>query len=234
LLQAGKLAEAIAQFEQVLRIRPEHAKTDPNFMAVLTAARRANAALSQCEQALRAKPDDPEAHNNLGGVLRQIGRVAEAIGHFEQALRIKPDYAEAHYNLALATAQTGKEPEAIGHYTEALRAKPDFVLALNNLAWMRATHEDPKLRDGAEAVRLAEHACQLTHRKEWGVLDTLAAAYAEAGRFSDAMAAAEAALGMAKLVNQAAADDIQSRLTLYRAERPYREDQRKTLPGGGQ
>ena len=223
LQRTGQLPEAIGHFERALRFKPEYA-ADSNLTSALAAARRANEALDSCRQALRTNPDDAQAHNNLGGLLRQIGRVAEGIGQFEQALRINPDFAEAHYNLALATAQMGKVPEAIGHYTEALRLKPDFLPALNNLAWIRATQADPKLRDGAEAVRLAEHACQLSARKEWGFLDTLAAAYAEAGRFADAVAAAQEALALVKSANQpAAADEIQSRLAMYKASQAFHE-----------
>ncbi|MCY2925790.1 MAG: tetratricopeptide repeat protein, partial [Planctomycetota bacterium] len=165
-----------------------------------------------------------EAHNNLGGVLKKIGRVDEAIAQFEQALKIKPEHAQAHYNLALALTQTGKGPEALAHFAQAVRINPDFTPALNNLAWLLATSEEASLRDGAQAVRLAEHACQLDGRKSFGSLDTLAAAYAEAGRFADALAAAQEALALAKGANQpAAAADIQTRLALYRAGKPYRE-----------
>ena len=223
LLQTGKLPEAVAQYEEALRLQPSLAKTTP-IQSALTEARAANEAIVRYEQELQVKPDDLGAHNNLGNVLRQFGRAAEAIGHYEQALRINPDNADVHYNIAAALAQTGKLTEAIGHYTDAIRFSPDFLPALNNLAWIRATHADPKLRNGAEAVGHAKHACELTDRKNFGYLDTLAAAYAEDQRFPEAVATAEEAVALAKSgKQQAPADEIGTRLILYRAGQPYRD-----------
>ncbi|MCY2925442.1 MAG: tetratricopeptide repeat protein, partial [Planctomycetota bacterium] len=223
LQQTGKLPEAIEHYEQALRINPDLAKTT-NVTAALAGARKAVAAIERCRQALRARPDDPEARNNLGAELSQCGQTAQAIEQFEQALRARPDYAEAHYNLALARERTGAIPEAIAHYTQALQRKGDLLPALNNLAWLLATQNDPSLRNGPEAVRLAERACQLTGRKQGALLDTLAAAYAQAGQFPDAIAAAQEALALVQAANQpASAADIQSRLSGYRAGHAFRD-----------
>ena len=84
----------------------------------------------------------------------------------------------------MALGQLGRTREAVAQYQEALRLNPDLAGALNNLAWVLATCPDDQLRNGAEAVRLAERACELTHYREPLFIGTLAAAYAEAGRFS--------------------------------------------------
>ena len=103
---------------------------------------------------------------------------------------------------------------------------PDDPSSYNNLAWIRATHPDPGLRDGAEAVELAERACELRGEKEVNLLDTLAAAYAEAGRFPEAVATLEEAISLAAsrgLAEQA--QELGKRLQGYRAGRPYRDTQ---------
>jgi arylsulfatase A-like enzyme/tetratricopeptide (TPR) repeat protein len=195
-----------------------------NLGTVLKEMGKPREAAAQYEQALQIRPDSAEVLFNLGVVLAQAGKMLEAVGHYEQALRIKPDYADAHFNLALVLAQSGRVSEAVGHYVEALRLNADWPVALNNLAWIRATSDDPQLRDGAEAVRLAERACQLTGRKQFPPLDTLAAAYAQSGRFPEAVAAAQEAIALARAAAQLdAAALIESHLAAYRAAKPYRE-----------
>jgi tetratricopeptide (TPR) repeat protein len=223
LQQMGNLPEAIAHYEQCLLIRPDYARVNSGISA-LVAAREAVNTIESLEQTLVAFPQDCEAHVKLGNVLRKTGRVPDAIIRYEQALRIKPESVEAHYNLAVALVQAGKLSDAVGHYTEAVRVNPSFLPGLNNLAWIRATSDDPQLRDGAEAVRLAERACQLTGRKQFPPLDILAAAHAEAGHFAEAAATAQEAVDLAKAANQTnIAAVIESHMAMYRAGKPYRQ-----------
>ena len=93
----------------------------------------------------------------------------------------------------MTLGQSGRTREAVAQYREALRLNPNLAGALNNLAWVLAASPDDELRNGAEAVRLAERACELTHYGEPSFIDTLAAAYAEAGRFPEAVTTAEKA-----------------------------------------
>jgi hypothetical protein len=108
------------------------------------------------------------------------------------------DYCE----LAAASLGGGRMAEAIAHYTQALRLDPASSEALNNLAWIRAANPDAQFRDSAEAVRLAEHACRVTDYKEPMMVGTLAAAYAEAGRFDEAVATAQKAAQLASASGQ--------------------------------
>jgi Flp pilus assembly protein TadD len=163
------------------------------------------------------------AHGALAIVLAEHGRVDEAIAHYRTALRIKPDWELAHYNLGLALAGRGQIDEAIAHYRMAWKIKPDYVEALNNMAWIRATHPDPKFRDGPEAVRLACRVIELSSSNA-AALDTLAAAYAEAGRFAEAVRTAREALDLSAQQNQQAlAESLQAKLRLYEARTPFRE-----------
>ena len=127
----------------------------------------------------------------------------------------------------------GRLPEAVGHYEEALRSKPDYAEAENNLAWLLATLAPADGGDPARAVALAERACKLTNNRVAGCLDTLAVAYAAVGRFNDATAAAQKAIGLARSAGQTRmASEIETRLELYRARRPYREPATVTSPHG--
>ena len=137
-LQAGKLQDAIKEYEQALRLNPDYAKVHNNLGDALAQVGKVTEAIGQYEQALRIEPDFAEAHSNLGFALWQAGNLKDAIGHLEQAVRIKPDYGDAHYNLGIALEQAGRVREAIGHYQQALRIKPDDTEARNALARLQA------------------------------------------------------------------------------------------------
>jgi hypothetical protein len=138
LSSAGKVQEAIREYEQALRIKPDYADAHCNLGSALRRVDKLEDAIAHYEQALRIKPDYALAHNNLGVALWQTGKPKEAIRHYEQALRINPDFTEAHCNLGLAMEQAGRIREAIGHYEQALRIKPDLAEAQNSLVRLRA------------------------------------------------------------------------------------------------
>ena len=142
-------------------------------------------------------PDDEKTHHNLATFLKQQGDLDAAVTHYREALRLKPDYTFAHYNLAEIAGHQGRLKEALDHYRQALQLMPELLPALNNLARLLATHPDPVYRDVPEAIRLAEKACQLSNDSEAFLLDTLATAYAAAGRYTEAEATAQKALSIA-------------------------------------
>jgi tetratricopeptide (TPR) repeat protein len=229
----GRLPDAIGEYEQALQLKPDYAEAHYNLGVALVQLGRLPEAVGHWEQALRIKPDFAEVHCALGIALEHAGRVQDAIGHYEQALRIKPDYAEAHYNLGVALVRLGRLPEAMGHWEQALRSKPDYAEAENNLAWLLATLAPADGGDPVRAVTLAERACELTNNRVAGYLDTLAVACAAAGRFTDAIAAAEKAIGLARSAGQTQmVSEIETRLELYRAGRAYRAPASVTSPRG--
>jgi len=129
LFQAGKIPEAIQQYQRALRINPDYAEAHKKLGVALVRLGRLPEAITQYEQTLRISPDDAEAHDNLGATLGQAGRVPEAIAQFEAALRIKPADSETHCNLGIALGQVGRMPEAMDHWNEALRHRPDYAEA---------------------------------------------------------------------------------------------------------
>ncbi len=149
------------------------------------------------------------------GRVRATGR--SQARYYREAIRLNPEQANALTNLGLILLFQGRLREAEDHYRQALQVNPDWLVGLNQLALLLATAPDPACRNGAEAVRLAERACALTGRRNPHALDTLAAAYAEAGRFDQAVAAAKAA---AALADASLADQIHARLQLYQRRQP--------------
>jgi tetratricopeptide (TPR) repeat protein len=206
----GRLEEAIEQYREALRLKPDQPIVHANFAGALLNLGKIDESIAHSREALRIKPDTGEAHNVLGLALLRQDHAAEAIGHFRQALAIDPRQAAVRTNFGMALAQQGDAAGAAAAYEEALRVQPDFVPALRRLAWLRATVPDRRLRNGPDAVRLAQRACELTARRDPVALETLAAAYAESGRPADAAAVAREAIAAARSLGLT---DIVNRLT---------------------
>ena len=131
---------------------------------------------------------------------------------------------EAHYSLGGVLLRMGRVPEAIGQYEQALRIKKDSIDLQNNLAWVLATVAPAKGGDPARAVSLAEQVCESTSNRVAAFGDTLAAAYAAAGRFPEAATTAQKAIELANSTGQTQlVKEVEAHLELYQAGRPYRE-----------
>ncbi len=183
-----------------------------------------NKAVLHYNEALKINPDYAQAHNNLGTVLARQENMEAAIYHYDQALQIDPDYSKACYNLAKAYLTLNKIETAIYYLQEALRIDPDMTIALFNLSWIYATSENEKTRNGIKAVELAEKLCKLTKYKQPLGLDALSAAYAEAGKYDDAVFTAGKALELVLLYGpEELVSGINKRLSLYKSGRPYRQ-----------
>ena len=219
LIKVGRAQEAMQHFARALEIEPTSALAHNNLGKALVDEGRAAEAISHYEQALRSRPKWAEAHYNLANALVKTGKLPDALAHYETALQLKPDYAEAHYNLGVALGDLGRFDEARAHYEQAVKLSSDSADAHNNLAWALATDPDARRRDPLRAVQLAERACELTERKDAGALDTLAAAYAAAGRFDEAIRTAQGAIELATDAELVA--DIRARLELYKTGKPF-------------
>jgi tetratricopeptide (TPR) repeat protein len=224
LFAAGDKGGAIREYHFATDLNPKFVAAWYNLGNVLVHDGKIDEALACYQKVLEIEPGDVVAHEGLGEVLLSLGKSELAANEFSAALQKKPDDPAAHYQLALALTSQGKSKEAVEHYRRGLKSFQDIPAALNNLAWILATYPDPEVRNGAEAVALAEKACNLTEYKEPVFVGTLAAAYAEAGRFVDAVAAAEKARSLAEAAHS---DELAAKngqlLELYRAGKAFRD-----------
>ena len=139
LYEKGQTDEAIRQFEEGVRLKPDYAYTHYNLGIAFDKQGQVDKAIGQLQEALRLEPDYADARYNLGVAFFQQGRTAEAIGQFRETIRLQPDHHQAHNNLGTAVGLNGQTDEAIRHFQEALRLKPDYGEARTNLVVVLAT-----------------------------------------------------------------------------------------------
>jgi Flp pilus assembly protein TadD len=224
MFKLGRLDEAVNYYESGRSLKPDHAGLSWMLGRTLLRQRKLDAAEQALRHALRFAPDQVEARTDLAEVLMLRGRAPEALDELTRVVQAQPRALEPRQQLAATLAAAGRTADAVQQYRELLRLTPDAPLVLNNLAWILATHPDASLRDGAEAVRLAERACQLVGNREAFLLGTLAAAYAEAGRFDEAVRTSTQAITLADQNGQSAvATSNRGLLDLYKAAKPYRD-----------
>ena len=224
LLQQGKLNEAIARLNEVIKGKPDSARVHYFLAVALEKQKKYDDAIKSLTNTLKLDPNYPEASKMMGSLLLATGKLNEAVPYLNEALRTDANQVEIYKSLGLVYNQLGKYEKATQVWTRALELQPDNVEFLNNLAWMLATVGDISSQDAAKAVELAERACERIEYKEPAILDTLAVAYASAGRFNDAVTTAQRAIDDAKARDQdELAGQIQKRMELYRAGQPYRQ-----------
>lgn len=191
-------------------------------------------AIEQFHQALQINPNSWVALDNLGFAFAKKGQLDKAIAYFLRSLTSEPGNPGTEHDLCSALLLEEQNKQVIAHYEAAIKLEPTNVVFLNNFAWLLATSPQAGFRNGPEAVQLAERACRLTDYKAPAVIETLAAAYAEAGRFDDAVAASEKAYNLALSHGQESlVVKLQQLLQLFKAHRPYHRQagQDKTPPG---
>jgi Flp pilus assembly protein TadD len=222
--QKGHPVEAMKHFQRALEIRPNYADAHNDLGIVLFQQGRSAEAARHFQRALEIKPDFVEAEFNLCNLLAQEGRWADAIRGYRRAVQLHPDSAKLRFRLGFALKHQGEFAEAIAEYRKVLELDPGHVLARNNLAWVLATCPEVPLRNGDEATELAQRARQGSGGNDPQILDTLGAAYAEAGRFAEALDTARQAQRLAEARSNASlAQEIAGRIRLYQANSPYHE-----------
>jgi tetratricopeptide (TPR) repeat protein len=221
LMVDGRLDEAERLYKRVLTLTPAFAAAYTNLGNVLSSRGDLQGAITQYQQALDLQPDSPLAHNNLGNAIMSVGKLDQALEQFREALRLDPRLPDAHYNAALVLEHTGQPSQAIQELKIAVDLSPDPRLAMTDLAWILATSRDDQLRDGREAVRLAEEATAISQGSAPHTLDVLAAAYAAAGRFDEAIRTVQRAIALnpPPLVIQ----QLRNRKSLYEKHKRYVE-----------
>jgi Flp pilus assembly protein TadD len=222
--QARLWKDSETLYRHTLAVAPRNPVIHLNLGSALLQQGRAPEAADQFAAALSLEPRYADALSDWGFALVLQGKVDQGIAKYRQALALNPRLAQTHYDLGQALLAQRKRLEAIEEFQTALQINPDWPPALNDLAWLKATDADPQARDGTLAVQLAERACRVTAFEYPMFIGTLAAAYAETGRFADAVAAAEKASALAtRLGNAALATRNQQLLELYRNHHPYHE-----------
>jgi spermidine synthase len=151
-------------------------------------------------------------------------RVNEAVDAFLNAVRIRPGFSKGHESLAYALYAQGKFSHSLAHLRLAIEGEPNEVSLLNRAASLLATCPDRSVRNGAEALELAERAKRLTGGRDPAVLDTLSAAYEEKRRFAQAIEVEQQALAIAtQQGNAALAASLEEHLSKYESHVPLRE-----------
>jgi protein O-mannosyl-transferase len=196
--ERGQLDPALREYQAAARLRPDYAEAWDHAGMVLTQQGKPGEAIPCFRKAIELAPGWPDPHRRLALALLHEGRKEEARAAYQQLPPLMPATAEGYRDLADMLNEGQQFADAIRYYREALRLQPDFPAVLNNLALLRAACPQPEFRDSAEAVQLAERGCQLTDRRDPNLLGTLATAYAQAGRFGDAVKAVEEAQAAAK------------------------------------
>jgi tetratricopeptide (TPR) repeat protein len=224
LTRQGETAEAIEQYRKAIALKPDREEFYNNLGNLLAKQNQTGEAIEQFQKAIEVAPDNAKVRINLANILTAQGRWNEAIEQYQQALKQMPDSIHAHNQLGLLLQKRGEFKAAIAQFQKVLELDPRHVTAYNNLAWLLATCPENSSRDGKKAVDLAQQAVQLSVGNSPEILDTLAAAYAEAGRFPKAIETARQALDLSTAQNnKPLAEVIQNQILLFEANSPYRE-----------
>jgi tetratricopeptide (TPR) repeat protein len=226
---AGYPRHAESHYRKLLELDASNAQWLNNLGLALAAQGRFDEAEPLYREALEHDPDRAELLHNLGTAELELGRTKEAAAHLARALQLQPERPDTRGNLGAALAQTGQMRDALPLLRAALEQEPNLPTAATMLAWILATAPGSDARETADAVRLAEHAAQLTGQQHAPTMDALGAAYARVGRFDEAAAAAQRALALARATGQTQlAREIEERERLYHARRAFLIQERPT------
>jgi len=223
LAKKGMLDKAIVQFDTALKLKPDYWEAHGNLGRALSIKGRLDEAIDRYKIVLTLNPGYAQAHIDLGLALAQKNRIRKAVEHYRKALEIDPGLIDARLLLGGALLRQEKFKPAAAQFQGALETAPDNLGVMIAFAWLLATCPEQGVRDGTRAIELAERACTITKRSDPKALATLAAAYAEAGKFTEAVATATRALNLAEQQRNNLARSIRQHLQLYKAGKPQRD-----------
>ena len=224
----GQFDAAVEHYNSALQVNPTLAIAHNNLGILLLQRGSLAEGETHLREALRFKPGNPETEFNLALALNQQQQWSEAAGLFKKNMGGHSGDPNAHYQFAVALAHQQKTREAMGRFAQAILLQPNFPDALAGLSWILATDSNPEFRNGTEAVRMAEHACELTKRKDPEMLKTLAAAYAEAARFEEAITTAQIAEALAAQANRTdLSKQCQRLLETFKSSKPWRDNRKQ-------
>ncbi len=224
LAAAGKLQEAEQHLLTAVRLHPKLVGAVENLAIVQDRLGKTSESAEHFKAALLLKPNSVNALVHYGMFHFRRGQLEEARARFEAGLSIDPSHALTRYQLGCLFVYQGHTRQGLDEWRLVVQNDKSRLDAINSLAWILATAEDASLRNGVEAIRIAEPACARTNRQDASLLDTLAAAYAEAGHYKEAEEVAELSVTRWQaLSDSTSAKEVARRLDGYRAGRPHRE-----------
>jgi tetratricopeptide (TPR) repeat protein len=211
-------------FTHALAVTGKNDVAENNLGIVFLQKGELDKAIARLQAAIDLRPENGPAHNNLAKAFLQKGQLAEAMIHYRKFLEIEPQNVEARNILGTALIQQGHVREAVEQWQDALAIEPENGNAASNLAWVFATSPEDSIRNGARAVELAERALHLSGGKIPMIFRTLGAAYAENGRFSQAIETAQHGAELANSQgNQGLATELQRNVAVYQSGKPLRD-----------
>ncbi len=213
--------KAMADFDAAVRINPKDPGGYFGRGRVSYAKKDYERAISAYDEAIRLNPHHADFYNGRGMAYRKQKKYEAAIADYTQAIKLEPKEPGHYYNRGNAYKANKEFEKAIADLNEAVRLDPKDFQARNNLALLLASCPNASLRDGKNAVQHATKACELTDWKDADMLDTLAAAYADTGKFDLAVRWAKKALDLAPDEYK---EEIQSHVDLFQSRRPYRSE----------
>jgi len=224
LQKIGQNDGAMAEYRAVLKINPDSKEAHNNLGNMFDDAGHPDEAMAEFQAALRINPKFVAAHNNFGSLLVELGRFDEAMQQYTAAAQRDPAEWHAPFLTGKLLLKEGRDAEAVPYFKRAVAIEPNNPRVLTYLAQVLASDENPRVRDGNHALLMAAKANNLTGGVEPAMLDALAMAYAELGRFNDAELAAQDAVKLATTYNMT--NDmavIRQRLQLYQNHQPFRQ-----------
>ncbi|MDB6125929.1 MAG: Photosystem assembly protein Ycf3 [Pedosphaera sp.] len=225
LLKLGQRDEALVAGREGLRVNPFSEILHYSIGSALADAANHRDAVFHLRYAMKLKPEWAEVHARLAQSLMALAEYEEASKELAEAMRLKPNQPEFHQQLARIQLQQKNATAAIQHFRSALDVNPKFTPALNGLAWLLATHPDVGLRNGKEALQLAQEAAEMDNRGNPLIETTLASALAEIGNFDEAITTLQKAMTLAQSAgqNELVKTDLKL-LELFRSHQPYHQE----------
>lgn len=219
---SGDREGAVASYQETIRLDPDHAEARFNLAVTLGELGRVAEATVTLEELLEREPSHVGARVDLAHARVLADRSAEAVRLLDEALALDPDHAGALAQSARLLVTTDRAVEGVERYGRAIQLAPERTELVSELAWILATHPDPAARNGAEAIRLVEPLVEGSGGRDPRTLETLAAAWAEAGRFDRAAGLQKRALDLLASAPEPLRQAAQSRFDSYRQGRPFR------------